>query len=125
MADIPGLIEGASEGKGLGHQFLRHIERTRLLLVMVDLSAEAIQDPEEAFAVLERELKNYSEVLASRPKIYVGTKVENEASETLRRELEGQLGQPILGISSIMRRGLEPLMGRILSELSRIEEEPA
>jgi GTP-binding protein len=123
MADIPGLIEGASDGKGLGHQFLRHIERTRLLLIMVDLSAEAIQAPEEAFRVLEKELQNYSEILSTRPKIYVGTKVENEASEALRAELESLLGKPILGISSILQKGLPQLIRRILSELSSLEEE--
>ncbi len=121
MADIPGLIEGASAGKGLGHQFLRHIERTRLLLIMVDLSAEALQAPEEAFEVLERELANYSELLSTRPKIYVGTKVENEASEALRAELEARLEQPILGISSIQKKGLPSLIRRILSELSSLD----
>ncbi|MDQ6724849.1 MAG: GTPase ObgE [Actinomycetota bacterium] len=76
MADIPGLIEGASEGRGLGHQFLRHIERARALLVLVDLSPTQPVAPEEQERVLLAELERYRPELAERPRIVVGTKAD-------------------------------------------------
>jgi GTPase len=76
VADIPGLIEGAAEGKGLGHQFLRHVERARVLLVMVDLAEVEERDPAEQAAVLVRELGDYDPELAQRPRLVVGTKAD-------------------------------------------------
>jgi GTP-binding protein len=76
MADIPGLIEGASEGKGLGHQFLRHIERARVLLVLVDLAAADDTPPAEQERILVRELGRYQPELLERPRLVVGTKAD-------------------------------------------------
>ena len=81
MADIPGLIEGAHEGKGLGDKFLKHVERTRLLLHLVDCSDEALEEPLEAFRVIRGELSGYSKELASRPTLLVATKIEGEAAQ--------------------------------------------
>lgn len=83
MADIPGLIEGASEGKGLGHQFLRHIERARVLCYLIDLVALDGIEPEEQLRILQREVENYSSELMGRPSLIVGTKTDSVSSETI------------------------------------------
>jgi len=110
LADLPGLIEGAAEGAGLGHRFLRHVERCRVLLHLVDVSPEATDDPREAFSVLERELEVYSADLARRPRLVVATKVEDAASEARAAELEAHVGRPVHRISSILGEGLAPLL---------------
>ena len=74
VADIPGLIEGASAGKGLGHQFLRHIERARVLLMMLDLAPTAEHTPKEQLRILEQEIGNYREELLARPRVIVGSR---------------------------------------------------
>ena len=82
LADLPGLIEGAAEGAGLGHQFLRHVERCRVLLHLVDVSPGASEEPAQAWRTLERELQNYSAELHAKPRITVATKhFEGEGSE--------------------------------------------
>ena len=76
VADIPGIIEGAHEGHGLGIQFLRHIERTRLLAHLVDVSEESGRDPVEDFEIIMKELASYSETLAAKPMIVLATKMD-------------------------------------------------
>jgi len=76
LADIPGLIEGASEGAGLGHEFLRHIERTKFLIHLIDISDFRERDPVEAFEIINRELENYSPELINKPQIVVGNKID-------------------------------------------------
>jgi GTP-binding protein len=106
MADIPGLIEGASEGKGLGHQFLRHIERARVLLVLCDLAAEARGGlpPSEQERVLLRELGAYRPELLTRPRLTVGSKEDDVEADP---SWEGEV------ISAITGEGLRPLLGRL------------
>ncbi|MEO5899469.1 MAG: GTPase ObgE [Ilumatobacteraceae bacterium] len=101
VADIPGLIEGASDGKGLGHRFLRHIERARALCVMVDLSTDEIS-PQEQERVLLRELGNYQPELLERPRVVVGTK-----SDSAIAEWDGEL------LSSVTGQGVRELVGRL------------
>ncbi|HEX2092841.1 MAG TPA: GTPase ObgE [Longimicrobiaceae bacterium] len=107
MADIPGIIEGAHEGKGLGLQFLRHIERTRTLAVMIP--ADALE-PQEEYDRLRAELRSYSEELAEKPHCVVFTKADLLPPEwpAPRVEAEGAWGQFV--ISSVARKGLEPLL---------------
>jgi len=112
MADIPGLIEGAHGGKGLGHQFLRHVERTRVLLHLVDCQSE--EDPVESWRVIREELESYSKTLAERPCLVVGTKVEDEASRARCERLGAELGRPVLAISSATRQGLDDLIRALL-----------
>ena len=81
MADIPGLIEGASEGQGLGHEFLRHIERTRLLIHVIDISGSEGRDPFEDFLLINRELTHYNEALSRRPQIIALNKMDRENAE--------------------------------------------
>ncbi|MCA8972782.1 MAG: GTPase ObgE [Planctomycetes bacterium] len=114
LADIPGLIEGAAGGKGLGHRFLRHVERTRLLLYCIDCSAEADQDPLEAYRVVQGEVEAYSKELASRPSFIAATKIESEAAEERAAELQAALSLPVHRISAAMHKGLDLLIGELL-----------
>ncbi|MDG1500964.1 MAG: GTPase ObgE [Planctomycetota bacterium] len=115
IADLPGLIEGAAEGVGLGHQFLRHVERCQVLLHLVDVSEAANegrggQGPDEAWRVIEAELANYSVDLSGRPRITVATKCEDPGAEEGIRVLEAAVGQKVLQISSLRGDGLDQLL---------------
>ena len=97
IADIPGLIEGAADGAGLGHEFLRHIERTNLIVHLVDLMPIDGSDPAENFRVIREELRQYSTALAEKPEIIVLNKIDlvpDEDRETLIERLAGKLGLP-------------------------------
>jgi GTP-binding protein len=114
MADIPGLIEGAAEGAGLGHQFLRHVERCRVLIHLIDLSAEGEErDPLHDFDVLNRELARYSPTLAKKPQVVAPNKVDlpfaKERLPKLRQALKRRR-IPIFPISSATGEGLDALM---------------
>jgi GTP-binding protein len=110
LADIPGLIEGAHQGKGLGDRFLKHVERTRALLHLVDCSAEPMDEPARAFAVVRAELQQYSAALAERPFLLVATKVEDDESRQRARELAQATGQPVQVISAATGAGLPELL---------------
>ncbi len=117
FADIPGLIEGASRGAGLGHDFLRHIERTRLLLHLVDATAE---DGLADLAVVEQELLAYGHGLAERPRLLVLNKidaVEPEKHQELAARIEAHAGAPPLQISAAAGLGLEALKARVWEAL--------
>jgi GTP-binding protein len=114
VADIPGLIEGAHQGHGLGDQFLKHVERTRVLLHLVDLWDEACPPLERALTV-ERELLSYGEGLCEKPVILVGTKADLGFDEAAERELRAMAdgrGIPYHRISAATHQGLRPLLGR-------------
>lgn len=110
VADLPGLIEGAAEGQGLGHQFLRHVERCRVLLVLADVSDGADTPAEEAVRVLRGELERYSAELATRPWLVAATKVEDETSRARAAELERELGRDVRVISSHTGEGVDGLL---------------
>jgi len=110
MADIPGLIEGAHDGKGLGDKFLKHVERTRVLLHLVDCSSGADEDPVESWKVIRGELAAYSESLGSRPTLLVATKVEDDAAWERARELTNAAGVPVLAISAATGDGISSLL---------------
>ncbi len=112
MADIPGLIEGAHEGKGLGDKFLKHIERTRVLLHLVDCSS-AGDDPAEAYQVVRAELAGYSETLAERPRLLVASKCEDDESRARADALEAAAGCRVWRISAATRSGLAELIGAV------------
>ena len=88
LADIPGIIEGASEGVGLGHDFLRHVERTRLLLHVLDAAGSEGRNPVEDFKKINSELKNYSKILADKKQIVVANKMDIANDESLIKEIE-------------------------------------
>jgi GTP-binding protein len=134
VADIPGLIEGASEGAGLGHAFLRHIERTALILHVVDLSGSCEgRDPLEDIDVINHELAAHAEELAERPQIMVGNKADVEgAQDNSRRVAEwaAQRELPYFEVSAVTGEGIGPLVravGEAVHEIraSQAEQEPA
>ncbi len=113
LADIPGIIEGASQGAGLGHDFLRHIDRCRLLIHMVDVSGCEGRDPVEDFNAIQEELKQYSPELAARPMLVAGNKADiaadREGLERLKAHVEA-LGFPFFEVSAAAHRGTRELM---------------
>ena len=111
LADLPGLIEGASEGHGLGHRFLRHVERCQVLLHLVDVSGEP-EEALQALEVIEGELAAYSPALAQRERVLVASKVESEESERTAAALEEQAGRPVLRISAHTGQGVQALLER-------------
>ncbi|RMG53787.1 MAG: Obg family GTPase CgtA [Gammaproteobacteria bacterium] len=124
VADIPGVIEGAAEGAGLGIQFLKHLSRTRLLLHLVDIAPADGSDPAEAVRTIERELAEYSPELAARPRWLVCNKIDllpEEERESRCRALVEELGWqgPWYAISAAQRIGLEPLLYDIMNHLEQ------
>jgi GTP-binding protein len=133
MADLPGLIEGAHEGVGLGHQFLRHIERTRVIVHVVDMSGLEGRDPYEDYKTINAELKEYNLRLTERPQIIVASKMDMPDSEDNLAEFKKKLEDDvkIFPISSITRTGVRELLFEIADvmehtpEFPLFEEEPA
>ena len=127
VADIPGIIEGASTGKGLGIQFLRHIERTKILLFMLDatkLENEYIDsDPLSDYRLLLKELKNYSDELLDKPRIICFTKVDSIYDETKQRIKEVKTDEDVILISSITGEHLGELKDLIWTKLQKLKEE--
>ncbi len=133
IADIPGLIEGASEGTGLGHRFLRHVERCRLLVHIVEVSGSEGRDPKQDFQVINSELKKYNAQLTERPMLVAGNKCDlasEEQIEDFRRFVVKQ-GYEFFPIMAAIRYQVDPLLNRIAELLStlppirRFEAEPA
>ena len=126
VADIPGLIEGASEGAGLGDRFLRHVERTKLILHLVDVSSISGRDSNEDYEIINRELANYNADMALRPQIVVATKIdaldEPERLEKLR-ELAEKDGKPFLQISAVTNTGTKELVGLVAQKLAEMKQE--
>ena len=123
MADIPGIIEGASEGAGLGHDFLRHIDRCRLLVHLVDVSGSEGRDPIEDFDTINAELQQYSEDLATRPQIVVANKtdllMDDEVLDAFRAHVE-ELGYQFMAMSAATHQGTRELVGAIAAQLSTL-----
>lgn len=128
LADIPGLIEGASEGIGLGHQFLRHIERTRLILHIIDISGFESRDPRQDFVTINKELSEFSEVLAKLPQIIVLNKADllppdSQNIEEFKEFLKSQKGfenAPVFVISAVQRQGMQQLIDTIFATLDTL-----
>lgn len=123
MADIPGIIEGASEGVGLGHEFLRHIERTRLLLHIVDVSSIEGRNPIEDFDIINGELEKYNPSLAALPQIIVANKTDIIQDEEVYREFLTEMqkrGYEVVEISAATGKGVWDLMKKSFSELSKL-----
>lgn len=113
IADIPGLIEGASEGKGLGHEFLRHIERAKALVVLLDLSPLAQAEPQQQLDILLKEITSYMPDLASRPRLVVGSKCDSADDEVISRLIEE--GVISMAISSLSRIGIRELTAELFN----------
>ncbi len=126
IADIPGIIEGASEGVGLGIQFLRHVERTRLLLHFLDVSGQEGRNPVEDFYAINKELKKYSEKLSTRKQIIVANKTDVIQDETLLKEVEElakKEGLELYKISAATKDGVQELIDHVTEVLKTLPKE--
>lgn len=123
LADIPGIIEGAAEGAGLGHDFLRHVDRCRLLIHVVDISGSEGRDPIEDFEAINEELKSYDAKLASRPQLVAGNKSDiaddREKMEDFKKYVEGK-GYPFFEISAASHKGVRELMQAAAAKLKEL-----
>ena len=126
MADLPGLIEGAHQGVGLGHQFLRHIERTRVIVHVIDMSAMEGRDPYTDYVTINDELKQYNLRLTERPQVIVANKMDIPGSEENLEKFKEQLEEnlPIFPISAVTRQGLRDLLFKIADLLETTPEFP-
>lgn len=130
IADIPGLIEGAADGIGLGHEFLRHIERTKVFIHMVDAASTEGRDPLNDINIINQELKKYSGELAARPQVIAANKTdvfygteEDTVISLLREEFEPK-GIPVFPISAVSGKGVKELLYHVKKMLDDIHEEP-
>ncbi len=126
IADIPGIIEGASEGVGLGIQFLRHVERTRLLLHFIDVSGQEGRDPIEDYNTINQELAKYSEKLVKRKQILVATKIDSMQDDTNLKKLEKLAKKEkleLFKISSVTGEGVEQLIDHVTEVLKTLPKE--
>ena len=126
IADIPGIIEGASAGVGLGIQFLKHIERTRLLLHVIDVSGSEGRKPVEDFNIINEELKKYSEKLSKRKQIIVANKIDSMQDENLYKDLEQMAKErkiEIYKISAVTGDGIPELLKRVSEVLKELPKE--
>ena len=126
IADIPGIIEGASNGTGLGLQFLRHIERTRLLLHVIDVSGIEGRNPVDDFKTINEELKSYSEKLSKRKQIIVANKIDSMQDENLYNDLEKLAKEnniEIFKISAVTGEGISELLKRVSQVLKELPKE--
>jgi len=122
MADIPGLIEGAGDGIGLGHEFLRHVERCRLILHIVDVSGSEARDPKEDYEIICRELRSFNPELADRPQIVAANKCDMATPEQIaefKKFIEDK-GYRFFELSAITHQGVQPLINAISYELEKL-----
>jgi GTP-binding protein len=125
LADLPGLIEGAHSGVGLGHEFLRHVERTRVLVHLVEPLPAAGGDPLENYRTIRRELELYRPALAAKPEVVAVSKAELTGSEAVRQRLERELGREVLAVSAVTGTGLAQLVGAVVERLNEVREAEA
>ena len=127
MADIPGLIEGASEGVGLGHDFLRHIERTKVLVHVVDAASTEGRDPVEDIKTIMNELKGYDESLLDRPQVIAANKIDaiyDEENDNIKRIREAFPDIKVFPISGVSGKGIPELLYELVNILSTIDRTP-
>jgi GTP-binding protein len=120
IADIPGLIEGAKDGAGLGHNFLRHIERVRLIVHIVDISGSEGRDPYEDFEIINRELAGYSEILAEKPQLVAANKSDIPTDEKVFKRFKKKVGTTVVRISAAAHTGLSELLDEIYGRLKEL-----
>jgi GTP-binding protein len=113
LADLPGLIEGAHEGAGLGDTFLKHVERTRVIVHLLDIMPLDGTDPAENYYMIRNELNKYSSKLAAKPELIVANKIDLTDADKILDQLRDELGKPILGISAVTGKGLMPMLEQL------------
>jgi len=128
LADLPGLIEGAAQGVGLGHEFLRHVERTRILIHLVEPFPTDGADPVRNYHLIRKELHDYTIPLNDKPEVVCVSKAELTGSEEVRDRLAADLGREVLLFSAVTGQGMHTVIGRVtqmLTEMKRAEAEEA
>ncbi len=124
MADLPGLIEGASHGEGLGDRFLRHIERTKVIAHVVDMSGIEGRNPYDDYVVIQKELESFSPKLIQKPQIIVANKMDMESAKENLKEFQKKVKLPIYPISAISNQGLEEVLTALADLLEQTKEIP-
>ncbi|MDD2489765.1 MAG: GTPase ObgE, partial [Bacilli bacterium] len=124
VADLPGLIEGAAQGEGLGDQFLKHIERTRIIAHIIDMSGIEGRDPYDDYVIINNELKDYSKVLSQKPQIIIANKMDIETATKNLITFKTKINLPIYEVSAIKGEGLEQAMLEIANQLKQIDKKP-
>jgi GTPase len=122
LADLPGLIEGAHSGVGLGHEFLRHVERTRVLVHLVEPFQTSGSDPVANYRAIRHELEMYSPILAQKPEVVALSKAELTGSSDVRDHLAAEIGKEVIAISAVTGQGLAQLVGRVSEALREVLE---
>lgn len=124
MADLPGLIEGASDGVGLGHQFLRHVERTKVIVHMIDMSGSEGRDPFDDYQIINKELVNYKQRLEDRPQIVVANKMDMPDAQDNLTLFKEQVDDSvtIIPVSTITRDNIEQLLYAIADKLDEVKD---
>jgi GTP-binding protein len=117
VADIPGLIEGSSEGRGLGDRFLRHVERTKILIHLIDMAGFEGRDPLEDYKVINKELKNYSALVARKKQIVVANKMDIEGAKENLKRFKKKVKCEIYPISALRKEGLEVLLDAVAKKI--------
>jgi len=128
LADLPGLIEGAAQGVGLGHEFLRHVERTRVLIHLVEPFPSDGGDPVKNYHAIRKELREYIVPLDTKPEVVCVSKAELTGADEVQQRLAADLGREVLLLSAVTGQGLQTLVGRVsqmLAEIKRAEAEEA
>lgn len=123
VADLPGLIEGASEGAGLGHKFLRHIERTKIIAHVIDMSGSEGRDPYQDYLSIRKELENFSEKLLKKPEIIIANKMDIEGSKDNLIKFKEHVKEPIYEISAINNKGLDTVINELLNLVKNTKDE--
>ena len=123
LADLPGLIEGASQGVGLGHEFLRHVERTRVLVHLVEPLPTDGSDPLQNYRTIRRELELYRPELAAKPEVVAVSKAELTGAAEVRERMEQELGREVLAISAVTGEGLSRLVRAVVECLAGSQAE--
>ena len=125
VADLPGLIEGASEGVGLGHKFLKHIERTKILAHVIDMSAEEGRNPYEDYVSIRNELEKFSPKLLLKPEIIIANKMDGEKAKDNLEEFKKKINnKDIFEVTALINEGLDEVIEKLSDMVSEIEDKP-
>ena len=123
VADLPGLIEGASEGLGLGHKFLKHIERTKIIAHVIDMAGSEGRDPYEDYVTIRKELQTFSNKLINKPEIILANKMDIDGAKENLKEFKKRVNTPVYGISAISNDGLEEVVKELKELVKNTETE--
>lgn len=124
VADLPGLIEGASQGEGLGDKFLRHIERTRVIAHVIDMSGSELRDPYEDYLLINKELKEFNEKLMEKPQIIIANKMDLPGAKENLEKFKEKVDCEIYGVSAATNKGLQKVVDRLADLLDEIPINP-